>query len=82
MKYTTQLHNVTFNIEYSVDSEGDYDQFEILVGGETVNEVLDPKVIATLEQVTWDYGYIPDCKSWNDDLKVDRYLSSICPAGA
>jgi hypothetical protein len=77
MNYTATLNGVTFDIDYSVDSEGDYSEFIIEVSGQCVNEVLDAKVIAELEQVTWDYGYIPDCQSHNDDLRIARYESSL-----
>ena len=76
MNYTTTLRGVTFDIEYSVDSEGDYEQFDIEVSGQCVNEVINPLLISELEQVTWEHGYIPDCQSHNDDMKISRFLSS------
>lgn len=82
MNYSTEYQCVKFDIDYSVDRDGEYDQFDIYVSGQQVNEVLCPKVIAKLEEYTWDLHFIPSCKEHNDDMKVDRYLSSICTAGA
>jgi len=76
MNYRTELHGVTFDIDYSVNSDGDYDEFIIEVSGQYVNDVLDQKIIDDLEADTWDNGYIPDCQSHNDDLKIERFLSS------
>lgn len=82
MNYSTEYMGCKFDIEYSVDSEGDYEEFIIEVAGQCVNDVLDKGVIANLEQFTWELDFIPGCKEHNDDMKVDRYLSSIDTAGA
>lgn len=76
MNYQSKLHGIEWDIEYDVDSDGDYSQFDICINGVQVNDVLNQKIIDDLEADTWDNGYIPDCQPHNDDLKIERFLSS------
>lgn len=76
MNYQCEYNGVTFDIDYSVDGDGDYDQFDIEVSGQCVNEVLSEKVISALELLAWEKDYIPSCQQHNDDLRIARYESS------
>ena len=77
MYFETTYSGVKFEIDYAVDSDGEYCKFDVYVGDQCMNHVLDKEVISTLEATAWDKGYIPDCKEWNDDLKIERHLSSM-----
>ena len=75
MNCVMRLDGVPFDIEYGVDRDGDYDQFDIFLQEHLINDLLDKRVIEKLEEMVWEKDFLPECKLKNDSLSINNYLA-------